>query len=185
MMNEILHQAEQKMKKSLEVTMREFSSVRTGRASAGLVENLKVEYYGNPTPLKQVAGISTPEARLIVIQPWDPTALPGIEKAILKSELGISPSNDGKVIRLNIPPLTKERRADLVKLVNKLTEEGRISMRAVRREANEQIKSVEKDNKITEDECFKGQEEIQKLTDKYIKQLDELLKRKEAEIMEV
>jgi len=182
---EILHQAEDKMKKSVEVTMHEFSSVRTGRANPGLVEGLKIDYYGTPTPLKQLAGISTPEARLIVIQPWDPSSLGDIEKAILKSELGISPSNDGKVIRLNIPPLTKERRADLVKLVHKLTEEGRIAIRAIRRDANDHIKQTEKEHKVTEDECFKAQEDIQKLTDKYIKQLEDISKNKEAEIMEV
>jgi len=182
---EILHQAEDKMKKSVEVTMHEFSSVRTGRANPGLVEGLKIDYYGTPTPLKQLAGISTPEARLIVIQPWDPSSLAEIEKAILKSELGISPSNDGKLIRLGIPPLTKERRADLVKLVHKLTEEGRIAIRAIRRDAKDHIKQSEKEHKITEDECFKGQEDIQKLTDKYIKQLEDLSENKEAEIMEV
>jgi ribosome recycling factor len=182
---DILHQAEEKMKKSIEVAMREFSIVRTGRASAALVENVRVDYYGTPTPLKQLAGISTPEARLVVIQPWDPSSIGDIEKAIQKSELGISPSNDGKVLRLNIPPLTKERRAELVKLVHKLAEEARIAIRSVRREANEHIKVEEKDHKVTEDESFQGQDESQKLTDHYIKQIDDLLKHKETEIMDV
>ena len=185
MVNQILHQTEEKMKKSIEVTTREFNTIRTGRASASLVEGIKVDYYGNPTPLKQLAGISTPEARLIVIQPWDISALQEIEKAILKSELGITPSNDGKLLRLNIPSLTKERRADLVKMIHKLTEEGRVTIRSLRRDANEQLKAAEKSDKITEDENFKAQDNTQKLTDKYIKQLDDLLKNKEKEIMEV
>ncbi|MBI4844933.1 MAG: ribosome recycling factor [Candidatus Omnitrophica bacterium] len=184
-LKEILHQAEDKMKKTIDVVMRDFSTVRTGRASVSLVEGIKVDYYGTPTPLKQLAGISTPEARLIVIQPWDPSCIGAIEKAILKSELGITPNNDGKVLRLNVPPLTKERRGELVKVVHKLTEEGRIAIRAVRRDSNEQIKQVEKSGKITEDESFKGQEDAQKLTDKYIKQLEDVSKQKETEIMEV
>ncbi|MBU4305626.1 MAG: ribosome recycling factor [Candidatus Omnitrophica bacterium] len=182
---DIIHQTEDKMKKSVEVTMRDFSTVRTGRASSALVEGIRVDYYGTPTPLKQLAGISTPEARLIVIQPWDPSCIGAIEKAILKSELGITPSNDGKVLRLSVPALTKERRGELVKLVNKLSEEGRVAVRAVRRESNEQLKESEKKHVITEDENFKGQDDIQKLTDKYIKQIDDLLKQKENEIMEV
>ncbi|MDD5746343.1 MAG: ribosome recycling factor [Candidatus Omnitrophica bacterium] len=183
--NDILHQSEEKMKRSLEVLLREFSTVRTGRASAALVESVRVDYYGTPTPLKQLAGISTPEARLIVIQPWDPSSIAAIEKSILKSELGITPTNDGKVLRLNIPPLTKERRAELVKVVHKLAEEGRIAIRSIRRDANEHIKVEEKDHKVTEDESFKSQDECQKMTDRYIKQIDDLLKHKELEIMEV
>ncbi len=182
---EMLHQAEEKMKKSVEVTVHEFSTIRTGRANTGLVDGIKIDYYGTPTPLKQLAGISAPEARLIVIQPWDPSSLEEIEKAILKSELGITPSNDGKLLRLSIPPLTKERRADLVKLVHRLTEEGRIAIRANRRDANDLIKHDEKEHKIAEDQSFNAHEDIQKLTDKYIKQLDDLLKHKEVEIMEV
>ncbi len=182
---EIISQAEAKMKKSVEVCGRDFSTVRTGRASPTLVEGMRVDYYGTPTPLKQLAGISTPEARLIVIQPWDISSIGAIEKAIQKSELGIPPSNDGKVIRLSVPPLTKERRAELVKVVHKLTEEGRIAIRAVRREANESIKQAQKNNSITEDECFKAQEDVQKLTDKYINDLEALSKKKENDIMEV
>ena len=184
-LKDILHQAEDKMKKSLEVTMREFASIRTGRASASLLDTVKVEYYGTPTPLKQLAAISAPEARLLIIQPWDPTALAAIEKAILKSELGITPTNDGKLIRLSVPSLTKERRAELAKVVHKLAEEGRVAMRAVRRDCNEHIKREEKETKITEDESFKGQDQIQKLTDRFIKQMDDLVKQKESEIMEV
>ena len=182
---EIISQAEDKMKKSIDVCLRDFSAVRTGRASTSLVEGLRVDYYGTPTPLKQLAGISTPEARLIVIQPWDISSVGAIEKAIQKSELGIPPSNDGKVIRLNVPPLTKERRAELVKVVHRLTEEGRVAIRAVRREANESIKQAEKEGNITEDDNFEAQETIQKLTDKSIKELEALSKKKENDIMEV
>ena len=184
-LKEIIAQAEDKMKKSVDVCVRDFSTVRTGRASSALVEGLRVDYYGTSTPLKQLAGISTPEARLIVIQPWDISSVGEIEKAIQKSELGIPPSNDGKVIRLSVPPLTKERRAELVKVVHRLTEEGRVAIRAVRREANESIKQGEKNNSITEDECFKAQDDIQKLTDKFIKDLEGLSKKKESDIMEV
>ncbi|MFH2145440.1 MAG: ribosome recycling factor [Candidatus Omnitrophota bacterium] len=180
-----LHQSEDKMKKTMDVTINDFNSVRTGRASVTLVEGIKVDYYGTPTPLKQLAGISTPEARLLVIQPWDPSSLADIEKAILKSEIGITPSNDGKVIRLNVPTLTKERRAELVKLTHKMAEEGRVAVRAIRRDANEHIKQMEKEHKITEDQCFSGQEDIQKLTDKYIKEIEELLSKKEKEIMDI
>ena len=185
MIKDILQQAESKMKKSIEVTAREFNSIRTGRASSALVDGLKVEYYGTLTPLKQLAGVSTPEARTIVIQPWDINSLGAIEKAILKSDLGITPNNDGKIIRLNIPPLTKERRVDLIKQVHKMTEEGRIAIRANRRDANDLIKQAEKKSDITEDDSRKGLYELQKLTDKYIKELDDLLKNKEKEIMEV
>ncbi len=183
--NEIINQAEDKMKKSIEVCARDFSTVRTGRASTSLVEGLRVDYYGTSTPLKQLAGMSTPEARLIVIQPWDISSIGAIEKAIQKSELGIPPSNDGKVIRLSVPPLTKERRAELVKVVHRLTEEGRVAIRAVRREANENIKLAEKNSTITEDASFNAQDDIQKLTDKCIKDLEVLSKKKENDIMEV
>jgi ribosome recycling factor len=182
---EIVHQSEDKMRKTIEVAVRDFSTVRTGRASAALVESIRVDYYGTSTPLKQLAGISTPEARLIVIQPWDLSCLAAVEKAIQKSELGITPSNDGKMIRLNVPPLTQERRADLVKVVHKLTEESRVAIRAIRRDANEAIKLAQKDSKITEDESFKALDDIQKLTDKCIKELDAISKKKETDIMEV
>ncbi|MCM8814190.1 MAG: ribosome recycling factor [Candidatus Omnitrophica bacterium] len=182
---DILAQSEEKMKKTIEATIREFGMIRTGRASPALLDGIKVDYYGTMTPVKQLAAVSAPEARMIVIQPWDPSVLAALEKAILKSELGITPQNDGKIIRLSIPPLNKERRAELVKVVNKQTEEGRVAIRSIRREANEQFKQEQKATKITEDESFKGQETVQKLTDKYIKQLDDLLKQKETEIMEV
>lgn len=182
---EIIHQAEDKMKKSVEVAMREFSTIRTGRAQSSLVENIKIDYYGTTMIIKQLANISTPDAKLIVIQPWDVSSIEAIEKALLKSELGITPTNDGKVIRLSIPPVTKERRIDLIKVIHKFAEESRIAIRSVRRDANEHIKQIEKEHKIAEDESFKAQEDIQKLTDKYIKQIDDLSKNKEAELMEV
>lgn len=181
----IIKETEDKMKKAVEVVNRELSTVRTGRASPGLVEHIKIDYYGTHTPLKQLASISTPDAKLIVIQPWDPSSMPEIEKALLKSELGISPVNDGKLIRLAIPQLTQERREELAKLVKKMTEEGRVSIRSVRRDANEHIKKIEKDKNITEDESFKGIGDVQKLTDKYIAKIEEVLKTKEKELAEV
>ncbi len=182
---EIISVSEDKMKKTIEVAMRDFSMVRTGRASGALVEGIRVDYYGTMTPLKQLAGIATPEARLIVIQPWDISCLGAVEKAIQKSDIGITPSNDGKIIRLNVPPLTQERRVELVKVIHKLTEENRVAIRAIRRDANESVKLEQKDSCITEDESFKALDEIQKLTDKYIKDLEALSKKKENDIMEV
>ena len=179
---EITKDTETKMKKTLESTQREFSMVRTGRASTALVENLRVEYYGAPTPLKQVAAVNTPDARLIMIQPWDKNALADIEKAILKSEIGITPTNDGKSIRLTIPPLTDERRAELDKVLKKIAEDGRVSLRTCRHSAVEHVRKLEKDKAATEDESFNGQQDIQKLTDKYIKDIDNLLAAKEKEI---
>jgi len=179
---EVIKDTELKMKKTLEATQREFSVIRTGRASTALVENLRVEYYGAPTPLKQVASVNTPDARLIMIQPWDKNALADIEKAILKSEIGITPTNDGKSIRLTMPSLTDERKAELDKVMKKLAEDGRVSLRTCRHSAVEHIRKLDKDKAITEDETFKSQEEIQKLTDKYIKEVDTLLAAKEKEI---
>jgi len=179
---EILHDSENKMKKTLEAAQREFSTVRTGRASTALVENIKVDYYGALTPLKQVAAVTTPDARLVAIQPWDKAALVEIEKAILKSDIGIAPTNDGKVIRLSMPPLTQERRAELDKVVKKIAEDGHVSIRTTRHGANEGIKKLEKDKAITEDEKFKAEDAVQKLTDKYIKEIDTTLAMKEKEI---
>jgi len=179
---ELIHDTETKMKKTVEATLREFSTVRTGRASGAILDNIKVEYYGTPTPLKQVAAVTTPDARLIVVQPWDKNVLGDIEKAILKSDLGISPTNDGKNIRLTIPPLTQERRAELDKVLKKIAEDGHVSIRTGRHHAIEGIRKLEKDKVITEDEKFKAQEDIQKLTDKYIKEIDTALAAKEKEI---
>ncbi|MFH1201725.1 MAG: ribosome recycling factor [Candidatus Omnitrophota bacterium] len=180
---ELMSHSEENMKKALESTRREFSEIRTGRASPTLVEGLHVEYYGSHLPLKQVASISAPDAHLIVIQPWDVTVLGEIEKKILASNLGINPANDGKVIRLAVPPLSKERREELVKVVHKMAEEGRVSLRTIRRDAIEAIRKLEKDSAITEDDRFRYQDEVQKITDKYIEKIDSLLKEKEEEII--
>lgn len=179
---DVIKDTEMKMKKTIEATQREFSVVRTGRASTALVENVRVDYYGAPTPLKQVASVTTPDARLVMIQPWDKNALAEIEKAILKSEIGIMPTNDGKSIRLSMPPLTDERKAELDKVLKKIAEDGRVSLRTCRHSAIEHIRKLDKDKAVTEDEKFKSQEEIQKLTDKYIKEVDTLLAAKEKEI---
>lgn len=184
-LKEVLHEAREKMAKTNEAVQREFGTIRTGRASTSLVEGIKVEYYGNQMFLKQVASISTPDPKLIVIQPWDTSVLEEIEKAILKSSVGITPMNDGRVIRLGIPNLTQERRGELVKVIKKMAEDGRVSIRSVRRDINEKIKKLEKDKVATEDESFKSVEEVQKLTDKYIKDIDQLLSNKEKELMEV
>ena len=180
---EVLHTTEEKMKKALESMAREFSEVRTGRASPHLVEGLYIDYYGTLTLLKQLASISVPDAHLVVIQPWDATAIVEIEKAIMKSNLGMTPSNDGKVIRLSVPALSKERREEMVKQVHKMTEEGRVSLRTIRRDAKEHVEKLEKDKIIPEDDKFRGIDELQKLVDKYIAKIDELLKSKEKEIL--
>lgn len=179
---DIIKDTEAKMKKTVEATQREFSIVRTGRASTSLVESLRVDYYGAPTPLRQIASITTPDARLVMVQPWDKNALADIERAILKSEIGITPTNDGKAIRLSIPPLTDERRGELDKILKKIAEDGRVSLRTCRHSAVEHIRKLEKDKAITEDDRFKSQEEIQKLTDKYIKEIDTFLAGKEKEV---
>ena len=184
MAKQVLSQAERDMRRSLETVGRELGGVRTGRASTALLDHIRVEYYGTPTPLSQVATLATPETRLITVQPWDPTLVPAIEKAILKSGLGITPVSDGKVIRLAMPPLTEERRKELVKVVRKLAEDGRVAVRNVRRDANDRLKALEKDKKISEDELRKGLDEIQNLTNRIIKELDDLLARKEKEILE-
>ncbi|MDD2688925.1 MAG: ribosome recycling factor [Candidatus Omnitrophica bacterium] len=181
---EILHNTEEKMKKTLESVTREFLEIRTGRASPVLVEGLYIDYYGTHTLLKQLASISAPDAHLIVIQPWDITAIPEIEKAILKSNLGIMPSNDGKLVRLSVPPLSKERRQELAKVVHKMAEEGRVSLRTIRRDSKESLEKLEKDKVIPEDDKFRGIEELQKMVDRYISKIDEVLKSKEKEILE-
>ena len=181
---EVLHNTEDKMKKTFEAVTRQFVEVSTGRAHPGLVEGLHIDYYGTPTLIKQLASISVPDAHLITIQPWDKTAIPEIEKAILKSNLGINPSNNGTLLRLSIPPLSKERRQELAKLVHKMTEEGRISLRTIRRDSKEDLEKLEKDKVITEDDKFRGVEQLQKIVDKYIGKIDELLKSKEKEILD-
>jgi len=181
---EILHNTEDKMKKALESVTREFSEIRTGRASPHLVEGLHINYYGTPTLLKGLASITTTDAHLIVIQPWDISCVTEIEKAILKSNLGITPSNDGKVIRLAFPPLSKERRQELVKVVHRMAEEGKVSLRTIRRDAKESLEKLEKDKVIAEDDKFRGIDELQKVVDRYIAKIDEILKIKEKEILE-
>ncbi|MBI4982144.1 MAG: ribosome recycling factor [Candidatus Omnitrophica bacterium] len=181
---EILHATEEKMKKAFDSVTREFMEIRTGRASPTMVEGLHIDYYGTPTLLKQLASISVPDAHMIAIQPWDPSAIVEIEKAIMKSSLGITPSNDGKVVRLSVPQLSKERRLDLVKVVHKMSEDGRISLRTIRRDAKEHMEKLEKDKIISEDDKFRGVDELQKIVDKYIGKVDELLKNKEKEILE-
>ena len=181
---DVLRDTENKMKQSIEAVKREFSEVRTGRANPHLVEGLRVDYYGTPTLLKQIASISIPDARLIIIQAWDPSAIAEIEKAILKSNLGVTPSNDGKAIRLSLPPLSDERRQELAKVVKEMAEEGRISLRTIRRGAVETIKKLESDGKISEDERFRAQDDIQKLIDKYTKEVENILATKEKELTE-
>jgi ribosome recycling factor len=182
---DILASHEDKMKKALDVLRKEYGSLRAGRATPALLDKITVDYYGTPTPLNQVGNISVPEPRQLIIQPWERTLLGAIEKAILKSDLGLTPNNDGSVIRLNIPQLTQQRRAELVKVVHKKAEDDRVAIRNLRRDANESVKKLEKDKVISEDEGKKAQEDIQKLTDKYIKEIDHVMATKEKEIMEV
>ncbi|MGQ9497727.1 MAG: ribosome recycling factor [Desulfotomaculales bacterium] len=173
------------MQKTVEIVKREFASLRAGRATPALLDKILVNYYGTPTPVNQLASISAPEPRLLVVQPWDKSITGEIEKAILKSDLGITPSSDGNVIRLAIPQLTEERRQELVKVIKKKAEEGRVAIRNVRRDANDQLRAKQKEGEITEDELRRGQDDVQKLTDKYIKEIDRLLQAKEKEIMEI
>jgi ribosome recycling factor len=181
----ILTNTEKKMKAVSEGLSQELAMLRTGRASPALVEHLKVDYSGVPTPLNQIAGISVPEARLLVIQPWDPGSLHAIEQAILKSDLGLNPVNDGRLIRLNIPPLSEERRKDLTKIVHKRLEERRIAVRNLRRDAVEELKKAEKSKEISQDEFRREQEQLQKVTDSYIAIAEKIAQDKETELMEV
>lgn len=185
MLKETIHEAEEKMKKSLELLRKEYVTLRAGRANPSILDKIQVEYYGAQTPLNQLANISAPEPRLLTIQPWDKSVIGLIEKAILKSDLGLNPGNDGNLIRIAIPQLTQERRLELVKLIKKKAEETRVSIRNIRRETNEKIKGIEKTKSISEDEAKKGQDDVQKMTDKYIKEVDHVLDLKEKEIMEV
>jgi len=182
---QILANTKEKMEKAVASLTRELASVRAGRASANLLDKISVDYYGAPTPVNQLASISVPEARLLVIQPYDKTVLGDIEKAILKSDLGLTPSNDGSLIRLSIPALTEERRKELVKLVKKYAEEAKVAVRNIRRDGNDDLKKLEKNGDITEDELRGNTEEVQKLTDDYIVKVDQVAKDKEKEIMEV
>ncbi len=187
MLSEQKKKAEDKMTKALEVLRKEFVTLRTGRASLGMLEGIMVDYYGTPTPLNQVANMSVPDARQITIQAWEPKLLGEIEKAILKSDIGITPGNDGKIIRLVIPPLTEERRLQIVKHAKKLAEDARVAIRNIRRDVNDEIKKKgkDKDAHVSEDEIKKMQDEVQKSTDNFIKKIDEVLVHKEKEIMTV
>ncbi|MEK6581878.1 MAG: ribosome recycling factor [Nitrospirota bacterium] len=185
MEKELKRKAIEKMDSAVEALKKEFSAIRTGRASLALLDGIKVDYYGTPTPLQQLASLSIPESRQIAIQPWEQKIISEIEKAIMKSDLGLTPSNDGKVIRINIPALTEERRKQLVKVAKKNAEDSKIAVRNIRRDTNEEIKKLEKEKHLSEDNTKKSLDEIQKLTDAYIKKIDEILMHKEKEIMEV
>ncbi len=184
-MDRIMAEAERKFKKAVEIAAQEFGSIRTGRASPAIIERLQVSYYGTPTPLNQIATISAPEPRLLVIQPYDRNSIPDIEKALTQSDLGLVPADDGEVIRLPVPQLTEERRKELSKLVKVRAEEGRVAVRNVRREAVESLRDEEKKGDATKDDLHRGTEEVQKLTDRYIKEIDELMEKKIDELMEI
>lgn len=181
----IKQKASERMETQLEHLKRELAGLRTGRASLALLDGIKVDYFGTPTPLKQVANLGVPESRLMTIQPWEPNLLKDIEKAILASELGLTPSNDGKLIRISIPPLTEERRRDLSKICKKHGEETKVHIRNIRRDGNEELKHLLKDSKISEDDLRRSEAEMQKLTDQYVQKVDQILKKKEEEILEI
>jgi ribosome recycling factor len=184
MIEETLQETKERMGKTITALENELKRVRTGRASLSLLDGIRVDYYGTQTPLNQMASLSVPESRLIVIQPWDVSGIKEIEKAILKSDLGLTPSSDGKLIRISIPPLTEERRKELVKVVSKMCEEHKIAARNIRRDANELLKGFKKDGDISEDDAFKAQDSVQKITDDFIAKIDEIYKEKEKEILE-
>lgn len=185
MISEVLKDAEERMRKGIDVLKKEYSTIRAGRANPNMLDKVTVEYYGTPTPVNQLANISVPEPRMLVIQPWDKTSLPAIEKAILKSDLGLNPSSDGSAIRLIIPQLTAERRTEIVKTVKKKAEETRVAIRNIRRDTNDHLKKLEKDHTSSEDEVKRAQDDVQKMTDKFVKEIDHIMETKEKEIMEV
>ncbi len=184
MIKDVLKENEERMNKAVDALRDSLVTIRTGRASPALVERLPVEYYGTPTPLNQLATISVPEPRLLTIRPWDPNALADIEKAILKSELGLTPSNDGRILRLTIPRLTEERRQELVKIVGKRVEEGKIAIRNIRRDAIEDLRELESEKLISEDEFYRAKDDVQEITDKFVVRMDEIGRDKEREIRE-
>lgn len=184
-MDEVKKQAQDKMEKALQVLKKDLASIRAGRANPALLDKVVVEYYGSEMPVNQVANISTPDPRTLLIQPWDKSALSDIERGILKSELGLTPTNDGSVIRITIPALTEERRNELVKLVRKTGEEAKVAVRNIRRDANDTLKKMEKNGEIPEDTLRRGQDEVQKLTDQFIKKVDDVVADKEKEILEI
>jgi len=185
MIDDVMSEAKEKMEKAVDALQLDLRSIRTGRASPALVERLQVEYYGTPTPMNQLATISAPEPRLLTIRPWDGTALAAIEKALLKSDLGLTPNNDGKIIRLAIPRLNEERRQELVKVVARRVEEGRVAVRNIRRSAIDDLRELEKEKLIPEDDFHKGRDRVQEVTDTYIEKVDEVGKAKETEILEI
>lgn len=185
MIKELEKEMRAEMEKALENTIHEFSRVRTGRASLTLLDGIKVGYYGSVVPLNQVATLAVPESRLITIQPWDTKIIGDIEKAILRSDLGLTPTNDGKIVRIPIPALTEERRKELVKIIGKLTEKAKVTLRNIRRDINEKLKTMKKEKEISEDEYFTYHEEVQKITDEFIERADKLLAEKEKDLMEI
>jgi ribosome recycling factor len=182
---DFLADAKRRMDKSIETTHHEFNSIRTGRASPALLDRITIDYYGTPTPLKSLASISAPEARLLVVQPFDPGAIKNIERAVQESDLGLTPSNDGKIVRLPIPPLTEERRKDLVKVVRRVAEDGKVAIRNVRRDVMQHLKELVVNGEVGDDEERRAEQQVQKITDDHTKSIDDLLRVKEAEIMEV
>jgi len=184
MLEETYEETTERMGKSIASLENELKRVRTGRASLALLDGIRVDYYGTLTPLNQMASLSVPESRLITIQPWDASVIKEIEKAILKSDLGLTPSSDGKLVRISIPPLTEERRKELVKVVNKMCEDYKVAVRNIRRDANELIKGFKKDGDVAEDDAFKAQDQVQKITDEHISRIDDIYKDKEKEILE-
>lgn len=184
-MKELLKKTEEKMEKSLISLSKDFASVRAGRATPAVLDRVTVDYYGVPTPINQMAAVSVPEGRTLMIQPWDASTLKDIEKAILTSDIGITPSNDGRVIRLNFPPLTEERRKELVKEVRSMSEDGKVAVRSIRRDSIDKLKAMKKNSEITEDDQADGEKKIQNITDKFTKEIDEMCSAKEKEIMEI
>ena len=184
-MNELIKNTEEKMNKTVGVLERDYKAIRAGRANASVLDRITVDYYGAPTPIEQMAAVSVPEPRVLMIQPWDASTLKTIEKAILTSDIGINPQNDGRVIRLSFPPLTEERRKEIVKEVKKVSEDSKVAVRNTRRDAIEKLKALKKANTITEDDVANGEKKIQNLTDKYCKEIDELAAAKEKEILEI
>lgn len=184
MIDSIYDETRESMDKAIIALKKELKRLRTGRASLSILDGIKVDYYGTMTPLNQMASLAVPESRLITIQPWDVSVIKEIEKAVLKSDLGLTPSNDGKIIRIAIPPLTEDRRKELVKIVHKMCEEHKVSVRNIRRDSNDMLKTMKKDGEISEDAAFKAQDEVQKITDEQIKLIDECYKQKEKEILE-
>lgn len=185
MIKDILNQAEVKMKKTMETMTHEFGEVRTGRAQPSLIEDMHVEYYGSPTTIRHIASVSSPDPRMVVIQPWDANAIADIERAIGNSKLGINPMNDGKIIRLSFPQLSAERREEMIKVVKDMAEKGRIALRSIRRDANDKIQKSQKESSVSEDDSKKAQDTVQKMTDKYIKEIDLMLEKKSKDLKEV